>query len=92
MASKEAVKACWRQAQAVCFDVDSTVCVDEGIDELAAFCGVSDQVKELTNKAMGGSMTFREALTQRLNIIQPTQQKLVEFVNSHPQTLSLGVK
>ncbi len=26
-------------ADAVCFDVDSTVCVDEGIDELSEFCG-----------------------------------------------------
>nr|GEZ20533.1 phosphoserine phosphatase, chloroplastic isoform X1 [Tanacetum cinerariifolium] len=24
----------WQKADAVCFDVDSTVCVDEGIDEL----------------------------------------------------------
>ena len=47
MGTKEEVKLCWRQADAVCFDVDSTVIVDEGIDELAAFCGVADQVKEL---------------------------------------------
>lgn len=92
MASKEEVKACWRQAEAVCFDVDSTVCVDEGIDEFAAFCGVSEQVKELTVKAMSGNMTFREALTQRLNIIEPTQQKLMEFINTHPPNLSLGIK
>eukprot|EP00959_Pyramimonas_sp_CCMP1952_P161054 3367899-Pyramimonas_sp.AAC.1 len=29
-------------ADAFCFDVDSTVCTDEGIDELAAFCGAGE--------------------------------------------------
>jgi phosphoserine phosphatase len=40
----------WRIAEAVCFDVDSTVCVDEGIDELAAFCGAGDAVAEWTRR------------------------------------------
>ena len=30
-------------ADAVCFDVDSTVIVDEGIDELAAYLGCGEQ-------------------------------------------------
>lgn len=34
--------------EAVCFDVDSTVCVDEGIDELAEFCGAGKAVAEWT--------------------------------------------
>ena len=32
-------------ADAFCFDVDSTVCTDEGIDELAAFCGAGEAVR-----------------------------------------------
>ena len=38
----------WRDVEAVCFDVDSTVCVDEGIDELAEFCGAGKAVAEWT--------------------------------------------
>lgn len=38
----------WRHADAVCFDVDSTVCIDEGIDELADFCGAGKAVAEWT--------------------------------------------
>lgn len=38
----------WRGANAVCFDVDSTVCIDEGIDELADFCGAGKAVAEWT--------------------------------------------
>lgn len=33
-----------RKADAVCFDVDSTVITGEGIDELAAYCGVGEEV------------------------------------------------
>ena len=41
------MKAIWRSADAVCFDVDSTVCMDEGIDELAFFLGVGLEVGQV---------------------------------------------
>ena len=47
MTSLEAVKAAWRNTEAVTFDVDSTVIQEEGIDELAKFCGKGDQVADL---------------------------------------------
>jgi phosphoserine phosphatase len=34
-----------RAAEAFCFDVDSTVCTDEGIDELAEWCGAGEAVR-----------------------------------------------
>lgn len=40
----------WRSANAVCFDVDSTVCLDEGIDELAEYCGAGKAVAEWTSR------------------------------------------
>jgi hypothetical protein len=52
-------------AQAVCFDVDSTVCTEEGIDVLAEFCGAAEAVAALTNQAMGGSMLFQDAIKVR---------------------------
>lgn len=42
----------WESVEAVCFDVDSTVCVDEGIDELAEFCGAGKAVAEWTARFM----------------------------------------
>jgi len=38
------------QSQAVCFDVDSTVCAEEGIDVLAEFLGQGQAVADLTAK------------------------------------------
>ena len=45
--NEDEVRSIWRAADAVTFDVDSTVCVDEGIDELAAFMNVGDKVAQL---------------------------------------------
>lgn len=39
--------------QAVAFDVDSTVCAEEGIDVLADFLGQGKAVAELTAKYVG---------------------------------------
>lgn len=36
----------WRRATAVCFDVDSTLIQEEGIDKLADYCGAGEQVAE----------------------------------------------
>jgi len=43
----EKIKLLWKNTDAVCFDVDSTVCQGEGIDDLAAYLGVGEQVAEL---------------------------------------------
>lgn len=47
MATQSQAKELFRRAEAVCFDVDSTVIREEGIDELAKFCGVGDAVTEM---------------------------------------------
>lgn len=81
-----------KQSDIVCFDVDSTVICEEGIDELAEFCGKGSEVARVTKEAMGGSMTFQDALKIRLNIIRPTQQQVAEFIKQRPSTLSRNVK
>ena len=43
----EEAREIWRQAGAVCFDVDSTLIQVEGIDELARLCGAEHEVSEL---------------------------------------------
>ncbi|KAL5013321.1 hypothetical protein ScPMuIL_007591 [Solemya velum] len=92
MSKLEETKRIWRKADAVCFDVDSTVLQDEGLDELASFCGMGKEVKEWTNKAMGGNISFRVALRERLNIIRPSKDTLERFVAQHPSLFSKGLK
>ncbi len=46
LARQERAKQLLKNACAVCFDVDSTVTVGEGIDELADYCGIGDAVAQ----------------------------------------------
>jgi phosphoserine phosphatase len=85
------IRALWANAQAVCFDVDSTVSPDEGIDVLAAHAGVGAQVAALTASAMGGSVLFQDALRARLELIRPTSRMLADCLKAHPPRLTPGV-
>jgi phosphoserine phosphatase len=84
-----AVRAALRAAQAVCFDVDSTVVRVEGIDELAAFHGQGEAVAALTRGAMGGGLSFREALRRRLELIAPSARSLADFLAQRPPAREL---
>ena len=55
---------------------------------LASFCGVGQQVKDWTKRAMGGKVTFQEALKARLELIQPSQQQLEACIQRHPLQLT----
>ncbi|XP_040192692.1 phosphoserine phosphatase isoform X2 [Rana temporaria] len=92
MSSLSQLKELFRKADAVCFDVDSTVIKEEGIDELAKFCGVGDAVAEMTRKAMGGSLTFKAALTERLALIRPSREQVQALITEHPPSLTEGIK
>lgn len=96
------MKALWRELDAVCFDVDSTVCTDEAIDRLAEVCGVADAVKEWyptanciscflnlgrTSQAMTGTVLFQDALAARLDIMRPSKAQVWYMVDSSPLSL-----
>ncbi|XP_025411112.1 phosphoserine phosphatase [Sipha flava] len=86
------IKVLWRDVDAVCFDVDSTVIQEEAIDEVAKFCNKGEEVKKLTNSAMSGKMDFREALAARLQIIKPSLQQIRDFIKEHPFHLTPGIR
>ncbi|XP_022886059.1 phosphoserine phosphatase, chloroplastic-like isoform X3 [Olea europaea var. sylvestris] len=81
----------WRNADAVCFDVDSTVCLDEGIDELAEYCGAGKAVAEWTARAMSGSIPFEEALAARLSLFNPSLSQVQDFLEKRPPRISSGI-
>ncbi|KAK8448066.1 hypothetical protein SEVIR_8G211400v4 [Setaria viridis] len=80
-----------QNADAVCFDVDSTVIQDEGIDELADFCGAGKAVAEWTAKAMTGTVPFEEALAARLSLIKPSLSQIEECLVKRPPRISPGM-
>lgn len=91
MKATREIRALWAAAQAVCFDVDSTVSPDEGIDLLAAQAGVGDLVAALTRDAMGGAVPFEDALRARLELIRPSTRLIAECLAAHPPRLTPGV-
>lgn len=78
---------------AFCFDVDSTVSVHEGIDELARWCGVPERhVSKSTQQAMSDThVSFRESLRYRLNVIRPSKQDITSFVKHNPPVYTHGL-
>ncbi|RXG52758.1 Phosphoserine phosphatase [Armadillidium vulgare] len=90
--SKENSKEIFCNADAVCFDVDSTVIRDEGLDQLAAYCGKAEQVKKITEEAMKGGVEFREALRARLNLIRPSLDTVRSFIRENPPKLSKNIE
>lgn len=80
------------RADAVCFDVDSTVVTSEGIDDLADYLGVGEKVAALTAAAMEGGMPFHEALAKRLEAMTMTKLQLDDMMQTHPLQLTHGVK
>eukprot|EP00903_Cladosiphon_okamuranus_P013185 g12297.t1 len=87
----EGARRALRRAQAVCFDVDSTVIAEEGIDILADFCGAAEAVADLTSRAMGGSMPFQDALKARLDLMTPSKDTVARCLREHPPRLSPGI-
>ncbi|KAJ8607761.1 hypothetical protein CTAYLR_008613 [Chrysophaeum taylorii] len=77
-----------RRADAVCFDFDSTVITEEGIDELAEFCGAGEAVAAFTKQAMEGDLPFQRALAARLELIQPSRDAVTKCLEQRPPTLS----
>jgi phosphoserine phosphatase len=59
-----------RTKRLVCMDVDSTFVKGEFIDELAALVGVKDQVAAITARAMRGEIDFKQALTERVKLLE----------------------
>ncbi|KAI3454821.1 hypothetical protein Pfo_011484 [Paulownia fortunei] len=88
--SKEVLEV-WRNADAVCFDVDSTVCLDEGIDELAEFCGAGKAVAEWTAREMSGSVPFEQALAARLSIFNLSLSQVQNFLEKRAPRISPGI-
>eukprot|EP00579_Thalassiosira_antarctica_P004997 CAMPEP_0201900046 /NCGR_PEP_ID=MMETSP0902-20130614/51566_1 /ASSEMBLY_ACC=CAM_ASM_000551 /TAXON_ID=420261 /ORGANISM="Thalassiosira antarctica, Strain CCMP982" /LENGTH=306 /DNA_ID=CAMNT_0048433607 /DNA_START=34 /DNA_END=954 /DNA_ORIENTATION=+ len=79
------------KANAVCFDVDSTVILEEGIDVLADTLGKGPEVAAWTAKAMDGNIKFEDALAARLEIIKPSKSDIASCLEKHPLQLSPGV-
>ena len=67
--SVDRVKGLLLKADAVFFDVDSTVVKTEGIDLMGKCFGVMQEIAELTHKAVDVNVKFQDAMADRLQLM-----------------------
>jgi len=65
----------------VIFDCDSTIIQEEVIDELAKVAGVSERVKEMTDRAMQGELDFEAALKERVSLLKGLTAEQLELLS-----------
>ena len=66
----------------VVLDVDSTMIEQEVIELLAEKVGLREQVKFLTDRAMAGEIDFREALLERVSLLQGLSSEVFDEILS----------
>jgi phosphoserine phosphatase len=59
-----------RRKRLLISDMDSTIIGQECIDEIAALCGVGEQVAAITERAMQGELDFAASLTERVALLK----------------------
>jgi phosphoserine phosphatase len=69
-----------RPKRLIVFDVDSTLIDIEVIDELAKAAGVSEKVKQITQKAMNGEIDFKQALRERAMLLKGLKTEVLKTI------------
>lgn len=64
----------------LCLDMDGTVIQNECIDDMAALCGVGDEVAGVTRAAMEGgtALTFAESLEKRVAFLKDAPADIID--------------
>lgn len=76
-----------RNKRLIVFDMDSTLIQTEVIDELAELCGVGDEVKKITHRAMNGEIDFDESLKLRVSRLKGLDtSRMQEILEKLPLT------
>lgn len=76
----------------ICFDVDSTLVTCEGVDWLADQKGVGDEVRELTQLSMDGTIPIDEIFEKKIDILSPSRKELSSIGDHYLTCITPGAK
>jgi phosphoserine phosphatase len=76
----------------ICFDCDSTLSKIEGIDELAKWAGVGEEMAKLTDLAMNGELPLEAVYAKRLDAIKPDKASIDWVADLYIKEIVDGVK
>lgn len=66
-----------RRKKLLISDMDSTIVVGETLDDLAAACGLKEEVAKITDLAMRGELDFQGALATRVAMLAGLQESAI---------------
>ncbi len=76
-----------RNKRLIVFDMDSTLIQTEVIDELAELCGVGEEVRTITHRAMNGEIDFDESLKLRVSKLKGLEvSRMQDILDKLPLT------
>ncbi len=79
-----------RKKRVLFADMDSTMILEESLDELAAHVGIGDEVKKITAAAMNGELEFEEAVQYRVGLLAGLEVSVIDRVVENRITLAPG--
>jgi len=82
----------YRRKQLLIADMDSTLIMQECIDELADYLGIKPQIAAITERAMNGELQFEDALRERVALLKGLPESALAEVYSKQITLMPGGK
>jgi len=77
----------WRGFRSIIFDCDSTLSAIEGIDELARIGDRYDEIKTLTDAAMGGDVPLEQVYERRLEMLQPNREDIAAIADRYREAV-----
>lgn len=60
----------FRHKKLIVFDMDSTLIYQEVIELIAAYAGVEDEVRDITERAMNNELDFKQSLRERVKLLK----------------------
>ena len=79
-----------RKKRVLFADMDSTMILEESLDELAAHVGIGEEVKKITAAAMNGELEFEEAVRYRVGLLAGLEVSVIDRVVNNQITLAPG--
>lgn len=68
------------------FDLDSTLSKIEGMDEIAKWKGIEDEISEITRKTMAGELDFTESFPSKVATLNASKQELEKLGQRYIET------
>ena len=71
-----------RRKKLLICDMDSTIIKEESLDEIADDAGIGKEIKDITKKAMNGELDFKDALLNRIKLLNNYPLENIFILNS----------